>query len=165
MIFGMPLFLFVHVALSLIGIATGLLVLLGLLNGNRMNTLTAVFLATTLATSLTGFGFPFQGFTPALGVGILSCIVLAAAIAARYTFRLAGLWRAVYVVAAMVALYFNVFVLVVQAFQKLPALHALAPNGNEPPFAVAQGVVLVFFVVASVFALKRFHPAATSSAA
>jgi hypothetical protein len=156
----MDTFTLVHVALSLIGILSGLIVLCGLFTSNRMNGWTLLFLVTTVATSATGFGFPFHGFTPAIGVGILSLIVLTLAIAARYVFQLAGSWRWIYVIGSVVALYFNVFVLVVQAFLKIPALHALAPKGSEPPFAIAQGIVLVLFILAGILSVKRFHPVA-----
>ena len=147
-----------HVVLSLIGIVTGLVVLCGLLSSNRMNGWTMIFLITTVATSVTGFFFPFHGVTPAIILGTLSLIVLTAAIAARYTFQLAGSWRWIYVVGAVVALYFNVFVLVVQTFLNVPVLHALAPKGSEPPFATAQGIVLLLFIVAGIKSVKRFHP-------
>jgi hypothetical protein len=104
------------------------------------------------------FFFPYKGVTPAIILGILSLVVLAAAIAARYAFHFGGRWRWIYVVGSVVALYFNVFVLVVQAFLKIPALHALAPKGSEPPFAIAQGIVLVFFTLAGVLSVKRFLP-------
>ena len=156
----MDTFTLVHVALSLIGILSGLIVLCGLFTSNRMNGWTLLFLVATVATSATGFGFPFHGFTPAIGVGILSLIVLTLAIAARYAFHLAGAWRGIYVLGSVVALYFNVFVLVAQAFLKVPALHALAPKGSEPPFAIAQGIVLVLFILAGILSVKRFHPAA-----
>jgi hypothetical protein len=159
MILGMTTFTAVHVLLSLIGILAGLVVLFGLLATNPMNGWTLLFLATTLATSVTGFFFPFHGFTPALGVGILSMLILAATTAARYGFHLRGAWRWVYVVGAVAALYFNSFVLVVQSFLKIPVLHALAPTGSEPAFIVAQGSVLIFFVVTGFLAVKRFHPA------
>ncbi len=155
----MDTFTLVHVALSLIGILSGLIVLCGLFTSNRMNGWTFLFVVTTVATSATGFGFPFHGFTPAIGVGILSLIVLTLAIAARYAFHLTGAWRWIYVLGSVVALYFNVFVLIAQAFLKIPALHALAPNGSEPPFAIAQGIVLVLFILAGILSVKRFHPA------
>jgi hypothetical protein len=156
----MDTFTLVHVVLSLIGIVTGLVVLYGLLTANRMDGWTLVFLFTTVATSVTGFFFPFKGVTPAIILGILSLVVLAAAIAARYAFHLAGSWRWIYVVGSVVALYFNVFVLVVQAFLKIPALHTLAPKGSEPPFAIAQGIVLVFFILMGILSVKRFYPVA-----
>jgi hypothetical protein len=160
MLQGMSPYTLAHVAISLVGILGGFVVLSGLLTAKRMAGWTAIFLVATVATSGTGFGFPFAGFTPAIGVGILSMIALAAAIAARYFFRLAGFWRPVYVVGAVVALYLNVFVLVAQAFAKVPALHALAPGGSEPPFAIAQAVVLALFVVAGILSVRRFRPAA-----
>ena len=156
----MDTFTLVHVVLSLIGIVTGLVVLYGLLTANRMDGWTLVFLFTTVATSVTGFFFPFKGVTPAIILGILSLVVVAAAITARYAFHLAGSWRWIYVVGSVVALYFNVFVLVVQAFLKIPALHTLAPKGSEPPFAIAQGIVLVFFILTGILSVKRFYPVA-----
>ena len=150
----------VHVVLSLIGIVSGLVVLYGLLTANRMDGWTLVFLVTTVATSVTGFFFPFKGVTPAIILGLLSLVVLAAAIAARYACHLAGSWRWIYVVGSVVALYFNVFVFVVQAFLKIPALHALAPKGSEPPFAIAQGIVLLLFILAGILSVKRFYPVA-----
>jgi hypothetical protein len=140
------LLLFVHVALSLIGIGSGLIVSYGLLVAKRLDGWTAVFLVTTVATSVTGFFFPFNGFTPAIGVGIVSVLVLGLAIHARYVFHLVAAWRSVYVVTAVIALYLNVFVLVVQLFQKVPALRALAPTQSEPPFLVTQLIVLGLFV-------------------
>ena len=160
MILGLTTFTAVHVLLSLIGILSGLVVLFGLLTANPMNGWTLLFLATTLATSVTGFFFPIHGFTPALGVGILSVFILAVTIAARYGFDLAGAWRWIYVVGAVAALYFNSFVLVVQSFLKIPVLHTLASNGSEPAFTLMQGIVLVFYLVTGSLAVKRFHPAA-----
>ncbi len=159
MIPAMNALLFVHVAISLVGILSGLVVLYGLLTANRMDGWTLLFLATTVATSVTGFFFPLNGFTPAIGVGILSLVILAVTIPARYRFHLSGGWRRIYVIGSVVALYLNVFVLVVQSFLKVPALHALAPQGNEPPFAIAQGIVLLLFVVAGFLSVRRFHPA------
>ena len=164
MIFGMTPFTFFHVVLSLIGIAAGLVVMTGLLESRLMPVWTKLFLVTTIATTLTGFLFPFHGFTPAIGVGILSTLVLALALAARYTFHLAGIWRPVYVITTVIALYFNCFVLVVQSFLKVPPLHALAPNGNEPPFAIAQGVVLAAFLFFGYVSVKKFHPPAITRA-
>jgi hypothetical protein len=137
MIFGMTILTFVRVVLSLIGILSGFVVVFGLLNAYRLDGWTALFILTTFLTSVTGFFFPFHGFTPALGVGIVSLFVLALAIYARYARHMAGGWRSTYVISAMTALYFNVFVLVVQLFMKVPALKALAPTQSEPPFAVA----------------------------
>jgi len=161
MILGMPVYTFVHVLLSLVGIASGFVVLRGFLTANPTKEWTRLFLLTTTATTLTGFGFPFHGLTPAIGVGIVSTLVLALAIAALYLFHLAGSWRWVYVVGCVIAQYLNCFVLVVQAFLKVPALHVLAPNGNEPAFALTQGVVLIAFIWAGALAVRRFHPTVT----
>jgi len=148
----------IHVIISLVGIAAGLIVLFGMFGGKRLDGMTAVFLVTTVLTSVTGFGFPFEKVTPAIILGILSLLMLAIAIVARYPSHLDGTWRAIYAITAVVALYFNCFVLVVQSFLKIPSLHALAPKGNEPPFAIAQGILLVLFVVAGIRAVKKFHP-------
>jgi len=159
MIFGISTsaYTLIHVVISLIGIASGFAVLFGMLNAKRLDRWTAVFLVTTAATSLTGFGFPFDHLLPAHKVGILSLLVLAIAVLARYAFHLSGRWRWIYVVTAQVALYFNVFVLVVQAFEKVPALRALAPTQKEAPFLIAQLIVLLAFVVLTIAAVRRFH--------
>lgn len=159
MLLGMTLsaFTLVHVVMSLIGIASGLVVAWGLLAWKRLNGWTALFLLSTVATSVSGFGFPFNHLLPSHKVGILSLVVLAAAILARYGFRLAGAWRSVYVVCAIVALYLNVFVLIVQLFQNVPALKALAPQRSEPPFLLTQLVVLALFVLLSIVATIRFR--------
>jgi hypothetical protein len=160
MILGMTTFTAVHVLISLIGIASGLLVLNGLCRNRALDGWTAVFLAATLATSVTGFFFPYHGFTPALGVAAISVVLLCVAIVARYGRHLHGQWRWLYVVGAVAALYLNSFVLVVQSFLKVPALHSLAPTGSGPVFAIVQAIVLAFFVVTGILAAKRFHPAA-----
>lgn len=160
MIFGSTGFTLFHTALSLIAILTGLVVLRGLIRNEALNSWTLWFLVTTVATTLTGFLFPFRGFTPAIGTGIVSTVVLAATIPARYAFHLAGAWRRIYVIGAVISLYLNCFVLVVQSFLKVPALHALAPQGTEPPFAIAQGVVLLLAVVSGYLAVRRFRPVA-----
>jgi hypothetical protein len=167
MVFGMSLatYTLIHVIISLIGIGSGLIVLFGMFGGKRLDGMTALFLATTVLTSLTGFGFPFEHVTPGIILGILSLIVLAIAIPARYSLRMNGKWRSIYVVTAVIALYFNCFVLIAQSFLKVPSLHALAPKGNEPPFAIAQGILLVLFIVAGTLAVKRFRPAPAISAA
>jgi len=149
---------FSHTAISLIAILAGLIVLYGLLTVNRMPAMTLFFLVTTIATSVTGFFFHREQLLPSHIVGILSLVVLAVTVLALYTYRLRGIWRAVYVVGAVISLYLNVFVLVVQSFLKVPALHQLAPQGNEPPFAIAQGVVLLLFIVLGFLAFKRFRP-------
>ena len=160
--FDLQTFTHVHVAISLAAILSGLVVLLGLLTGKRLDHWTSFFLLTTVATSVTGFFFPFHGFTPAIGVGIISLIVLAVAIVARYPRHLAGSWRVLYVIGATLALYLNVFVLIVQLFQNVPALKALAPTQSEPPFLVAQLAALILFVVLGILAAIRFHPAPVS---
>ena len=159
MIFGMTTstYTLVHVLLSLVGIASGLVVVFGLLTGKRLDGWTALFLATTVATSLTGFGFPFDHLLPSHKVGIISLVLLAFAILARYAFHLRGVWRRIYVTTAVAALYLNVFVGVLQAFLKVPALHALAPKQTEPPFLVTQLIVLVLFVIIGIMAAKKFH--------
>ena len=159
MIFGMTSFTFFHVLLSLIGILTGLAVLSGLIGSKLMNGWTVAFLVTTAATSVTGFLFPFHGATPGIVLGVLSLIALGAAIAGRYAFHLTGAWRLIYVIGAVVALYFNVFVLVVQAFVKIPPLHVLAPTTppSGPVFITAQAIMLVVFLLAGALAARRFH--------
>jgi hypothetical protein len=153
----MNTFTIMHVIISLIGIGSGFVVVVGLLTGRRLNGWTALFLASTAATSITGFLFPFHHFTPAIGVGIISLLLLAVAILARYVFHLAGVSRWIYVVTAMVSLYLNVFVLIVQSFQKVPVLKAMAPTQSEPPFLVAQVLALGLFVVLTIAAAIRFR--------
>lgn len=159
MILGMTTATFtsLHVLLSLVGIGSGFIVLFGLLAGMRLDRWTALFLVTTVATNLTGFLFPIKQLTPGLVIGGISLLVLAVAILARYTFHLSGAWRRIYVISAALALYFNTFVLVVQSFEKVPALKALAPTQKEPPFMIAQLMVLAVFVVLTVGAAKRFR--------
>ena len=157
MILGMTTLTFVHVVLSLIGIFSGFIVMFGLFAGKRLDGWTTIFLVSTVATSVTGFLFPFHRFLPSHGVGIVSLIVLAVAILARYTFDLAGAWRRTYVISAMISLYLNVFVLVAQLFQKVPALKAMAPTQSEPPFLVAQLVVMALFVALTIAAALRFR--------
>jgi hypothetical protein len=159
MILGMPtaLYTFLHVLISLVGIGSGLVVMYGFLGGKRFPGLTAVFLATTALTSLTGFGFPVEHLLPSHKVGILSLVILAVTAAARYGFHLAGIWRSIYVIGAAMALYLNVFVAVVQAFLKVPALKALAPTQKELPFVVAQIVVLLVFAGLTILAARRFR--------
>ena len=159
MILGMSTatYTLLHVLISLIGIVSGLIVMLGFLTDRRLNVTTAIFLSTTALTSITGFGFPFDHLLPSHKVGIISLVVLAIAIPARYAFRLRGAWRWIYVVTAAVALYLNVFVLVVQLFRKVPALTTLAPTQSEPPFLIAQLIVLAIFIVLTVLSVKKFH--------
>jgi len=160
MVFGISLatYTLIHVVIGLIGIGSGLIVLFGMFTSKRLNGLTALFLATTVLTSATGFGFPFERLLPSHILAILSLAVLAICIPARYRLRMAGKWRAIYVITAVTALYLNCFVLVAQGFMKVPALHALAPKGSEPPFAIAELVVLALFLVLGVWAVKKFHP-------
>jgi len=162
MVFGMSLqtFTLIHVLISLVGIGSGVAVVYGMLRGKRLDTITAIFLVTTVLTSVSGFGFPFKHLLPSHIVGILSLVFLAIAIYGRYIGHLNGASRWIYVVTASIALYLNVFVLVVQSFLKAPSLHALAPTGKEPLFAIAQLTVLVIFIVLTVLCVKRFRPAA-----
>jgi hypothetical protein len=162
MILGMsiPLFTIVHTVLSLIGILAGIVVLFGMFGSNRLPGWTAVFLATTVLTCVTGFIFPRDHILPSHIVGIITLVVLAIAIVAVYVYRLAGSWRWIYVVSAVVSLYLNTFVAVVQAFLKVPFVNALAPTQAESPFAIAQGIVLVLFVVLGIVAVRSFHPRA-----
>ena len=159
---GMSLSTFttVHVIISLAGIGSGFIVIFGMLSAKRLNGWTALFLLTTVLTSVTGFGFPFTHVTPGHKVGVISLVVLLIAILARYSFHMAGKWRSIYVVTAIIAEYLNVFVLVVQGFEKVPALRALAPTQSEPPFLAAQLVVMALFIVLTIFAVKKFHPGA-----
>jgi len=159
MILGMSTatYTFLHVLISLIGIGSGLIVMVGLLTGKRLDGLTAVFLTTTVMTSVSGFAFPFDHLLPSHIFGIISLVVLAVTIVARYAFHLAGAWRGTYVVGAAIALYLNVFVLIAQLFMKVPALKALAPTGKEPPFLIVQLAVMAIFVALTILAAKRFH--------
>jgi hypothetical protein len=158
MILGMTTLTFVHVVISLIGIASGFVVVFGLLTARRMDGWTATFLSTTIATSATGFlFFPFHKFLPSHAVGILSLVVLALATFGRYARHLAGAWKSIYAISAVAALYLNVFVLIVQLFLKVPALKALAPTQTEMPFKLTQLVVLLLFVVLGVFSTIRFR--------
>lgn len=166
MILGMSTstFTLLHVLISLVGIGSGLVVVFGMISGKRLDGWTPIFLASTVLTSLTGFFFPFDHLLPSHKVGIISLIVLAVAMVALYARRLEGGWRSTYVISAVLALYLNVFVLVVQAFLKVPTLKALAPAGFEPPFLVAQTIVLALFVMIGIFAAKRFRSPALAPA-
>ena len=165
MILGMSLSVFttVHVIISLIAIVAGIVVMFGLLGSSRMPGLTAIFLLFTILTSATGFLFPFEKLLPSHMIGILSLVLLAIACIALYGMKLSGAWRWIYVLTAMISLYFNVFVLVIQSFLKVPALTALAPGNppSGPVFAVVQGVVLLFFVIVIVGAIRRYRPTPT----
>jgi hypothetical protein len=167
MILGMTTstFTFVHVLISLVGIGSGLIVVYGMLNRKPLDGWTAIFLSTTVLTSLTGYLFPFERLLPSHIVGAISLVVLAAAIFARYARRMNGAWRSIYVVTAVLALYLNSFVAVVQVFEKVPAVHALAPTQKEPPFLIVQLIVMAIFAVLGVFAAKKFRnpPVATEA--
>jgi uncharacterized membrane protein len=159
MILGLSVgaFTALHVAISLIALAAGAAMLAQMLGGRFSRPVASIFLVTTILTSATGFLFHSKSFGPPHVLGVLSLIVLAIAVLALYGRRLAGAWRGTYVVCAVLAFYFNAFVAVVQAFQKLPALHALAPKGTEPPFAIAQLVTLIIFAGLGVMAFRRFR--------
>jgi hypothetical protein len=160
MILGMSTaaFTLLHVLISLVGIAAGLVVVFGMLSGKRLPGWTAVFLVTTVLTSVTGFFFHSAKFGPPHVVGIISLVVLVPTILALYVYGLSGSWRWIYVVGAVVALYLNVFVGVVQAFQKVSFLNPLAPTGTEPPFLIAQLLVMAIFVALGILAVRRFRP-------
>ena len=157
------LFTLVHVLISLVAIASGFVVMYELLRSQGSRGWTAFFLATTVLTSVTGFGFPFEHVTPGHVLGVLSLIALGLALYALYSQKLVGKWRTVYVVTALVAQYFNVFVLIVQSFQKVPALQALAPTQTEWPFALVQGLTLVAFIVAGYLSTARYPTAAIAT--
>ncbi len=157
---SLPTFTMLHVIISLVGIVSGIIALLGLLGSRRMPGWTALFLLTTILTSATGFGFPFAQLLPSHMIGILSLVLLAIACFALYGMKLSGAWRWIYAVTAMIALYLNIFVLIIQSFVKIPALTALAPGNppSGPAFAVVQGLVLLFFVIVIIGAVRRFRP-------
>lgn len=157
MILGMSPLLFVHVVVSLVGIATGFVVLCGLLTKPHGGW-TAAFLATTILTSLTGFPLPATQLLPSHIFGVISMVLLALAVYAIYAKHLTGPWRWIYVTSAVSALYLNVFVGVVQSFQKLAFLKPLAPTQSEAPFLIAQVVVLGLFIVLGILAVKKFRP-------
>jgi len=165
MIFTLKTFTLIHVLISLIGIGSGLVVLFGWLTGRQFNGWTVLFLVTTILTSVTGFFFPVDHLLPSHIVGIISLVILAVALLARYVFHLAGAWGRIFVVTSVIALYLNVFVLVVQMFLKIPALKSLAPTQTEPPFQMTQLVVLALFIVIGIMAAKRFHDEPVRAAA
>ena len=154
----LQIYTIIHTLISLIAIFTGVIVLFGMLAGNRLDGWTKWFLITAVLTTVTGFLFPFHGFTPAIGLGIISLPFLALTIFARYSGHLAGAWRWIYVIGAVICLYFNFFVLVVQLFEKVPALHAIAPTQIESPFKLTQLAVLVVSTLLAIVAVIRFHP-------
>ena len=160
MILGVSIgaFTLLHVIITLVAIGSGLIVVGGMFASHRLPVTTALFLFTTALTCATGFLFPIHGFTPALGVGILTCVILAVALFALYKEHLVGSWRWIYVMAAVASLYLNVFVLVVQSFVKVSALNALAPTQSEPPFAITQAAVLGIFILIALVAIVKFRP-------
>lgn len=160
MILGMSLqaFTVFHLVISMIGIAFGFIVAGGIIASNKLPGWTALFLLTTILTSATGFLFPFTKLLPSHIVAIISLVLLAVALYALYGKSLVGVWRPVYIVTAMLALWFNVFVLIAQSFQKVALLNVYAPTGAEPPFAITQAVVLVFFIFTIVVGIRRFLP-------
>jgi hypothetical protein len=162
---GLELFTAFHVIISLIGILSGFVAIFGMVRSKPLDWWTDLFLITTVATSVTGFLFPFNGFTPAIGTGIISMIVLALAVVALRVKRLDGPWRRTYVISAVAAQYFNFFVLIVQSFRRVPFLHALAPTESEAPFAIAQLLALVGFVVLGYAAARGFVRAAQRAGA
>ncbi|HEY2355930.1 MAG TPA: hypothetical protein VGH86_00660 [Phenylobacterium sp.] len=167
MILGLSVgaFTTLHVLISFVAILAGVVVLFAMIGNHRLDLTTSVFLFTTLLTSVTGFFFHSKAIGPPHIVGVISLVVLVICLLALYGRRLVGVWRPTYVITAVAALYFNCFVLVAQAFAKVPALHALAPKGTEPPFAIAQAVLLAAFVALGYLAVRRYHPAAVAAAA
>jgi hypothetical protein len=161
---GLAAFTLFHTALSLVQLMSGIIVVIALVGSRSSPLWTWIYLVSAIATSVTGFGFPVDKFLPSHAFGIISLVLLLFVILARYTFHLAGAWRWVYVIGLVITVYLDAFVAVVQAFLKIPALHALAPAGSEPPFAIAQGILLVIFVVLAIMAAKRFHPGAALGA-
>jgi hypothetical protein len=150
-----------HVAISLIGIAAGFVVIFGMMASKRMELVTGLFLLATILTSVTGFLFPYHGVTPGIVIGILSLVALLLAVIARYSGHMAGGWRGTWVATAMLAQYFNFFVLIVQLFEKVPALHALTPAQMKVPFDVTQLAALVVFLVLGVVSYRKFQPGMT----
>jgi len=166
MVLGLSLhaFTLLHVIISIVELLAGAVVVLKMVGGSRSE-LNSLFLVTGALTTLTGFLFPSHGMTPAIVLGFITLPFLLLAAIAWYTGRLRGRWRVIYVLSALIILYLDAFVAVVQSFMKIPALHALAPEGKEPPFAVAQGLVLLLFIVVGYLALKRFRPAGVAEPA
>jgi hypothetical protein len=156
---GLAAYTLFHVLLSLIGIATGFIVIFGLIAGRWLGLWMSVFLWTTILTSVTAFFFPFKGITPGIILGIISLVVLALSLYALYAKKLAGGWRTTFVITAVLAEYLNFFVLIAQSFEKVPELHALAPTGSEGPFKIAQATALIVFVVLGFLATKNFRHA------
>jgi hypothetical protein len=155
----MSTFTWVHTALSVAALVAGLVVVIGLFSSRTLRVWSIFFLVTAIATSVTGFGFPFQSFGASHWIGVISLVVLALAVLARYVLNYTGVWRWLYAVCMVVGFYFLVFVLIAQAFKKVPSLAALAPTLSEPPFAIAQVVVLLIFVGIALATARKFHPA------
>jgi hypothetical protein len=154
----LQIYTIIHTLISLVAIFTGIVVVFGMLADSRLDGWTKWFLITAVATTVTGFFFPFHGFTPAIGLGIISLPFLALTIFARYPKHLAGAWRWIYAIGAVICLYFNLFVAVVQSFEKIPALHAVATTQIEPPFKLTQLIVLVLSILLAMVAVIRFRP-------
>jgi hypothetical protein len=161
-IFDLSTYTIGHVIISLVAIAAGFIAVFGMIGSSRMPAWTATFLWTTIATSATGFGFPFDHILPSHILGAISLVVLVLALVSLYDFKLRGAWRWIYVVSAITALWFNVFVLIVQSFQKIAFLKELAPTQSEPPFQIAQAAALLLLIVLGFFAVRRFHPPAVA---
>jgi hypothetical protein len=161
MILGLSVgaFTTLHTIISLVAILAGLVVVFAMIGNRRLDGLTALFLATTVLTSVTGFFFHSKAIGPPHIVGVISLVDLAIALVALYGRKMVGIWRPVYVITAVISLYFNGFVLVVQGFDKVALLHPLAPTGKEPPFAIAQGLTLVLFVILGYLAVRKYRPA------
>jgi hypothetical protein len=157
MIFGVSTLTFVHTALSLVALVAGLVVVFGLPSSLAFPLWTGLFLVTAILTSVTGFFFPFERFLPSHWFGVISLIALAVAILARYRFVYSGAWRWLYVLTVLLGTYLLAFVTIVQAFQKIPALHALAPTQSELPFAVAQLLLLAVFLGLGFVAIRKFN--------
>jgi hypothetical protein len=147
-----------HVIVSLIAIAAGIVLAHGLITRKRYDRWTLIFMVTTAVTVLTGFVFPYNGFTPGIGVGIICVLIFIPTALARYRFAMAGIWRPIFVVGALALFYFNCLVFVVQSFQKIPPLNALAPTGGEPIIGAVQAVVFIAFLIVGFFSIRRFRP-------
>jgi hypothetical protein len=146
-----------HTLVSLVAIVTGISVVYGFIKSQVYPGWTTTYLAATALTLITSFLFPYHGFTPAIGVGILCVLIFIPVLYAKYRTSLSGIWRPVYVAGSTALLYFNCFVLIAQSFQKIPFLHVLAPTGSEPPFAISQAILLVIAIVLGVLAVRRFR--------
>jgi hypothetical protein len=166
MVLGLSLHAFtvLHVIITIVELLAGAVIVLQMLSGKRSG-LNFLFLLTAVLTTITGFMFPYHGPTPGIVLGFITLPFLLLAAIAWYTGRLRGVWRPIYVLSMLILFYLDAFVAVAQSFMKIPSLHALAPHGNEPPFKVAQGLLLLVFIILGYLALKRFWPVAVASAA